>query len=88
MTRMSDVQEEKRELYETPGIDLASALLLLDTQVRLRIEQAIRQDARLTDLLLPALDGCNHVLEFLSQHRDIIASAWEQHQADGWRLTE
>jgi hypothetical protein len=88
MTRMSNAQEEERELYETAGIDLASALLLLDTQVRLRLEQAISEDAQLTDLLLPALDSCSWVLRFLALHRDTVAEAWEQHQADGWQLDE
>lgn len=85
MSRMSNAQERKRERYETAGADLASALILLDTQVRLRIEQALGQDARLAGLLSPALDECSYVLRLLHQHRDTVADAWQQHQAEGWR---
>ena len=84
MTRMSNAQEREREQYENAGVDLASALILLETQVALRIEQAVRQDARLRGLLSPALDECEYVLKLLSQHRDVVAEAWTLHQDNGW----
>ena len=85
MTRMTNAQEKERERYESAGVDLASALVLLETQVALRIQQAVRQDARLRGLLSPALDECEYVLRLLSQHRDVVAEAWALHQDNGWR---
>lgn len=88
MPKMSDGLERERERYETAGVDLASAIILLDTQVRLRIEQAIKREPRLENLLTPALNECRHTIRLLGQHRDTVAAAWEYRQSVGWRARD
>lgn len=84
MTRMTETCEDQRGVYEDALSRLGVARIRIDTQVKLRIQQAIRRDARLTDLLQPALDEMRHVDDAVSVAQEIIGDVWRDRNVTGW----
>lgn len=85
MTRMGEASEDKRGSVEDTLSNLGVARVLINAQVLLRIEQAIRRDSQLTDLLSPAIDDIKQIDVAVSGAQSIIGGMWEENNANGWK---
>lgn len=84
MTRMGSVSEDKRGQVEDTLSSLGVARVLIKTQLYLRIEQAIRRDSRLTELLSPVLEDIGQVESAVDGAQSVIGQMWEENNAKGW----
>lgn len=81
MTRRTDAQEASRADVENALSQVAVAQVLLDTQVTLRIQQALRRDCHLTDLLGPALDQLVVIDAALHTAKTQLGKIWTEEHA-------
>lgn len=78
MTRLTDRKEHERgELEDTLG-QLGVAQLLIETQIDLRMRQAIRRDDRLCDLLTPALDQLDQISAAIASAQSQLGIIWKE----------
>lgn len=84
MTRMETTSEDAREYIEDALSRLGVARLLIDTQVNLRIQQAIRRDRFLKDLLEPALEDVSQVDAAVQSALEVIGQVWRERTESGW----
>ena len=78
MTRLTDRAENRRgDLEDTLG-QLGVAQLLIETQIDLRMRQAIRRDAALSDLLIPALDHLAEISSALDSAQKQLGQLWTE----------
>lgn len=78
MTRLTDRAENRRgDLEDTLG-QLGVAQLLIETQIDLRMRQAIRRDAALSDLLVPALDQLAEISNALESAQKQLGQLWTE----------
>lgn len=85
MTRMTTGREARREQVERALFGLGLAVVLLDDQVRLRVQQAVRRDAELGRLLNPALGELERVEGAMRAAMDVLGQQWQDHEGAGWR---
>lgn len=84
MTRMNDQVEDRRGVVEDALTNIGTARILIDAQVHLRIEQAIRRDCQLKDLLTPALEQIDQVDNALVKALGVIGDYWKEQSKNGW----
>lgn len=78
MTRLTDRAENERgDLEDTLG-QLGVAQILIETQVDLRMRQAIRRDAGLSDLLTPALDHLDQINAAIASAQSQLGMIWKE----------
>lgn len=78
MTRRTDMQERTRGELEDTLSRLGVALVLLDAQVTLRVQQAIRRDCRMGDLLSPALEDLSTIGAALVDAKTQLGRVWSE----------
>ena len=84
MSRMRTTQEDTRgQLEDTMG-QLGVAMILLDDQVQLRLQQAIRRDHSLADLLTPALVELADIVAALQTAHSVLGQIWAEKSKQGW----
>ena len=84
MTRMTSQAEQKRAAMENALTSIGTARILIDTQVMLRVRQAMRRDSQLVDLLEPVLAHVDTVDRTLVKALKVIGAEWETHEHQGW----
>lgn len=84
MTRMTTVAENKRAEVEDALSAISTAGILLDSQVRFRIHQAIDRDPRMTDLLSPALDVLDRTQWAIHLTKSVISGVWRHGERNRW----
>lgn len=85
MTRMVQGAEERREGIEDVLSNLGIARVLIDAQVNLRVNQAIRRDKTLTSLLMPVLEEMERVDHALASALVVIGDMWKDGTEHGWQ---
>lgn len=78
MTRLTDRAENERGDLEDALGQLGVAKLLVETQVDLRMRQAIRRDAGLSDLLVPALQHLAEITVALESAQSQLGMIWKE----------
>ena len=84
MSRMTDQQEQRRADVEDTLTNIGTSRILIDTQVRLRVKQAIRRDSSLRDLLSPLLVHMTTIDTTLTRSLRILVEEWREHEQNGW----
>lgn len=84
MTKMTVEKEDRREDLENIIADLGVSRVLIDTQIVLRVEQAIKRDAYLTDLLAPVVEHIIRIDAMLETALDYIGDEWRARNQTGW----
>ncbi|HPS41037.1 MAG TPA: hypothetical protein PK040_00435 [Anaerolineaceae bacterium] len=84
MTRMMQTSEQRREGIEDALSDLGIARVLIDAQVNLRVEQAIRRDKQLSGLLSPVLEEIQRIDHALAMGLVVIGEIWKEGNENGW----
>ena len=84
MTKMNVEAEDRREDLENIIADLGVSRVLIDTQIILRVEQAIKRDAYLTDLLAPVVEHVSRIDALLETALDYIGEEWRTRNRTGW----
>lgn len=75
---MTDRAEAARGELEDALSRLGVAQILIETQVDLRMRQAIRRDDRMSDLLTPALDQLDEISRAIASAQSQLGMIWEQ----------
>jgi hypothetical protein len=81
---MSNKQERARAEVENALMAISNADVLLDNQVRLRIQQAIQRDPRMHNLLGPALEVVERAQHAIRLSKQVIAGVWENGEHRHW----
>lgn len=84
MSRVAaDVESVKGRCEDTLA-SLGVSRVLIDTQVILRVEQAIKRDRLLRDLLLPVVEQVQQIDAAIQSALEYIGDDWEEHNDRGW----
>jgi hypothetical protein len=75
---MTDQAEAARGELEDALSRLGVAQILIETQVDLRMRQAIRRDDRMSDLLTPALDWLDEISKAIASAQSQLGMIWEE----------
>lgn len=78
MTRLTDRAENERGDLEDALGQLGVAKVLIETQIDLRMRQAIRRDDRLSDLLVPALHHLAEITVALESAQSQLGKIWKE----------
>lgn len=82
MTRMTTLAEAERAEIENVMFLLGTAKVLLRTQVRLRLRQAVQRGHG--DLLSPALEQIDNIEQAVLQAQDLLGEFWRLGEAKRW----
>ena len=84
MSRVAaDVECAKGRCEDTLA-SLGVSRVLIDTQVVLRVEQAIKRDRLLKDLLTPVVEQMQQIDLAILSALSYIGDDWDKHNERGW----
>lgn len=78
MSRLTDRAEAARGELEDALSRLGVAQRLIETQVDLRMRQAIRRDDRMSDLLTPALEHLDQISKAITSAQSQLGMIWKE----------
>ena len=84
MTRMTTDKEARRAEVENALSAISTAGMLLDLQVRLRINQAIARDGSMTGLLGPSLHVLDRAERAIGLAKETLSSIWHAGESMEW----
>jgi len=84
MTRMTTDKEARRAEVENALSAISTAGMLLDLQVRLRINQAIARDGSMTGLLGPSLGVLDRAERAIGLAKETLSSIWHAGESMEW----
>lgn len=84
MTRMTTEREARRAEVENALSAISTAGMLLDLQVRLRINQAIARDVSMAGLLGPSLGVIERTERAIGLAKDTLSSIWHAGESMEW----
>lgn len=65
--------------------NLGISRVLIDTQVNIRVQQAIKRDRLLRDLLSPIMEDMQQIDAALQSALEYIGDDWKVHSEQGWK---
>lgn len=84
MTRMTVTKEATRAEVENALSAISTAGMLLDLQVRLRINQAIERDGRMAGLLGPSLQVLDRTDRAIDLAKATLSEIWHIGESQCW----
>lgn len=84
LTRMTTEKEQRREYVENALSVISTAGMLLELQVRLRINQAMSRDGRMVGLLGPSLHVLDRADHAIGLAKDALAAIWHAGESQRW----
>lgn len=84
MTRMTDDKEATRAEVENALSAISTAGMLLDLQVRLRINQAIERDGHMAGLLGPSLQVLDRADHAIDLAKSTLSNIWHAGESQCW----
>ena len=84
MSRVAADVEEAQGACENVLTNLGVSRVLIDTQVILRVEQAIKRDRLLNDLLHPVIEQMQQIDSSIASALEYVGHDWEHHNEKGW----
>lgn len=84
MTRMTTDKEARRAEVENALSAISTAGMLLDLQVRLRINQAIERDGHMAGLLGPSLQVLDRADHAIGLAKETLSSIWHAGESMEW----
>lgn len=84
MTRMTTDKEATRAEVENALSAISTAGMLLDLQVRLRINQAIERDGHMAGLLGPSLQVLDRADHAIGLAKETLSSIWHAGESMEW----
>ena len=84
MTRMTVTKEATRAEVENALSAISTAGMLLDLQVRLRINQAVQRDGRMAGLLGPSLQELDRAEHAIKLAKTTLSNIWHTGESQCW----
>lgn len=83
MSNLKAAAEARREEVENTLTGLGVEMIL-NRQARMRVQQAIRRDPQLADLLDPVKNILDRNHKFMQSKQSLLGAVWEDKNLTGW----